>query len=413
MARRKGWGMATDAIHRGRMREDLKSHASPIYKTSTFTFGSVEEARGLFAGERKASYAYTRYNNPNFEAVEEKLAALERGEKARVFSSGMAAIHGTLMALAGGKGAHVIAGKTLYSGTDEAFARLWPPFGISFTRVDATKPREVARSIRRNTRFVFLETPANPTLAITDVRAVAEIARGHEIPLVVDNTFATPYNQRPLELGADLVIESLTKYLNGHGDIIGGAAIGSGDLISRLESYAVNLGACPDPRACADIERGMETLQARMIVHNSNALRLAEYLQGHREVERVYFPGLESHQGHEVAERQMRTPEGRAGYSGMISFELKGGQEAARSLLNSLAGMYERGDGVIALTVSLGTVDTIIESPALMTHFNIPQEERLEKGITDGLIRLSVGLEDYEDIEGTLEEALGLIKKIR
>ncbi len=410
MARRKGWGMATDAIHRGRVREDLRSHASPIYKTSTFTFGSVEEARALFAGERRA-YAYTRYNNPNFEAVEEKLAALEGGEAARVFSSGMAAIHGTLMMLVGRKGAHVIAGKTLYSGTDEAFTRLWPPLGISFARVDTTEPREVERSIRRNTRFIFLETPANPTLAITDVGAVAEIARRHGIPLVVDNTFATPYNQRPLGLGADLVIESLTKYLNGHGDIIGGAVVGSGDLISRLEPYAVNLGACPDPRACADIERGMETLPARMRVHNSNALRLARYLQGRREVAKVYFPGLESHQGHEVAKRQMRTPEGRAGYSGMISFELKGGQKASRAFLNTLASMYERGEGVIALSVSLGTVDTIIESPALMTHFNIPREERLEKGIADGLIRLSVGLEDYEDIEGTLEKALGMIKK--
>ncbi len=388
----KEHGFATRAIHAGQVPDPATGAlATPIYQTSTFVFNNVEEGAGRFAGEMPG-YIYSRIGNPTQTALEEKMAALEGGEAALAFGSGMAAISAVILALVQ-NGDHILADTTLYGCTHALFSHLLPRFGVEVTFVDMTDPENVARSLRLTTRVVYLETPANPTMKLVDIREVVSLTRGTGAAVVVDNTFMSPYLQRPLELGAHVVVHSATKYLGGHGDVIAGVAVGPQELMDRIRVTTLkDIGGVISPFDAWLVLRGIKTLAVRMDRHNLNGMAVARFLENHPAVEKVHYPGLPSHPQHTLAIRQMR------GFGGLISFELQGGFEAARRLLNNVRLCH--------LAVSLGDVDTLIQHPASMTHAVVPREQRLLAGITDGLVRLSVGLEDVEDIIGDLAQAL-------
>ncbi len=400
MKGKKEMNFQTLAIHGSKKEKNpWNAYTSPICQTSTFTFKNMKEVEDFMSGKKK-TYLYTRIGNPNQEELERLLADLEGGEGAIAFISGMAAISSTIRTLVK-SGDHVICGQVLYGCTDETFTQIWPKFDIEFSFVDTKNFQNIKKAVKNNTKLIFLETPANPTMDLADIEAVATLARERGLLLVVDNTFATPYNQRPLSLGADLVIHSLTKYLNGHGDIVGGAVIGKSDLIGRIRQDATRSGECIlPPFECFFVIRGIKTLPNRMKFHNYNAFRLAKLLERHPKVSKVLDPGLPSHPQYKLALRQMRTPLGYPGFSGVLSFELKE-EKKVEKFVNYLVS-----HSFVKLAVSLGCIDTLIEVPALMTHAKIFREERLKKGITDGLIRVSVGNEYYKDIEAAFEEAL-------
>jgi methionine-gamma-lyase len=382
---------ATKAVHAGQHPDPIVGSVSvPIYETSTFVFKDAEQGAARFAG-KEDGYIYTRLGNPTIRALERNVAELENGEAARACSSGMAAINTAVMSVAK-KGDHVIATDCLYGGTVKLFLDILSKFGVEFTLVDSSNVANVESAIKKNTRLIYIETPANPTLKLTDLRAVAKIAKAHEIMTMVDNTFMSPYFQRPIELGIDAVIHSLTKYLNGHSDIVGGIIVGSNSFIKTLDPILKNTGGILGPFEAWLTLRGIKTLPLRMEKHNENAIKIAEFLEAHPKVEKVCYPGLKSYPQHELAKRQM------SGFGGIVCFELKGGLEAGRKLMNSVK--------LCTLAVSLGAVETLIEHPASMTHAIVPKEERLKVGITDSLVRLSVGIEDAEDIIQDLEEAL-------
>ena len=384
-------GFATKAVHAGQHPDPYTGAVSvPIYETSTFVFKNAEQGAARFAGTEEG-YIYTRLGNPTVKALERSIAELENGEAARACASGMAAINTTVTALAK-KGDHVISIDCLYGGTAKLFLDILPKFGIEFTLVDSSNAEEVDKAIQKNTKLLYLESPANPTLKLTDIRAVTQIARKHGVITAVDNTFMSPYFQRPLELGADVVVHSLTKYLSGHSDVIGGAIISSKDLLKTIDPILKNNGSTLGPFEAWITLRGIKTLPLRMEKHNDNAIKTAEFLEKHPKIKRVHYPGLESHPQHELARRQM------SGFGGVICFEVRGGLEAGIKLMNSVK--------LCTLAVSLGAVETLIEHPASMTHAIVPKEERLKAGITDSLVRLSVGIEDVEDIIEDLEQAL-------
>lgn len=399
--------IGTRAIHVGE--EGIKpeqAHTFPIFPTGTFVFENIETAAATMAG-KKEGWIYARLGGPNQKLLEEKIASLERAEDAVIFSSGMAAINTVIQNLAR-KNGHVICTQTLYGCTDELFANFLPDLGIEFSFVNTSQPENVRKAIKKNTKVVFLETPANPTLDLADIKKISEIAHKYNISVVVDNSFATPYNQRPLTLGADVIIQSVTKYLNGHGDLILGAAAGKKSFIrgvkQSLRHWADIMGPTPSVFDCWLACRGLKTFELRMERHNSNALKLAGFLENHPAVKRVIYPGLKSHLQYKLAERQMITESGSPGFSGMIAFELtKGGEKAIKCFLENL--------NIAALAVSLGYIETLIEVPSLMTHALVPRKERLEKGITDDMIRLSVGIENYEDLQNAFEEALDSLRK--
>jgi len=299
---------------------------------------------------------------------------------------------------------HVIAGKVLYGCTDRLLStQLSAKCGLETTFVDTSKKDDIEKAIKKNTKLIYLETPANPTMDIADIEGISKIAKKYGIPVAVDNTFATPFNQRPLELGADIIAHSLTKYLNGHGDVIGGAVIGTEEYVDgTLKSISDDLGATMSPHDASLVIRGLKTLPLRMRVHNENAMNVAEFLENHSKVKKVYYPGLKSHPHYNIAKKQMITTDGNNGYSSVISFELKGGIKAGVRMMDYIASNSD----IVTLMVSLGAVDTLIQHPAGMTHANIPKEEREEKNITDGLVRISVGIEDYVDIESDLVDSL-------
>ena len=397
----KNKGYDTKAVHGGEHHFSKGAHSCPIYQTSTFVFANVEEARKAFAGENE-HFTYTRLNNPTQKVLQKKLALLEGGEECRVYGSGMGAISALVMSLAK-KGDHVVSGRVLYGCTDTLFSKKLPKFGVEFTFVDSSKKEEIEKAIKENTKLIYLETPANPTMDVADIEGIVKIAKKHKVILAVDNTFATPFNQRPLELGADIVVHSLTKYLNGHGDLIGGAVIGTKKYIQeQLNPISNDLGSTMGPQDAYRVIRGLKTFPLRMRKHNENAMKIAQFLETHSAVDKVYYPGLESFPQYETAKKQMITVDGGNGYSGIISFELKGGKEEGKKLMDFIADKSK----LISLAVSLGTVDTLIQHPASMTHAGIPKEERMEKNITDGLVRVSIGIENYEDIEKDLKEAL-------
>ena len=389
----KKCGLGTTAIHAGTLKNLYGTLAMPIYQTSTFIFDSAEQGGRRFALE-EAGYIYTRLGNPTTTVLEDKIAALEEGEAAVATSSGMGAISSTLWTVLKA-GDHIVTDKTLYGCTFALMCHGLTRFGIDVTFVDTSNLDEVKNAMKENTRVVYLETPANPNLKIVDIEALAKIAHTNPNTLViVDNTFATPYMQKPLTLGADVVVHSVTKYINGHGDVIAGLVITNKALADQIRFVGLKdmTGAVLGPQDAYYIIRGMKTFEIRMERHCKNARKVVEFLNNHPKIERVYYPGLETHPGYEIAKKQMKD------FGAMISFELKGGFEAGKTLLNSL--------NLCSLAVSLGDTETLIQHPASMTHSPYTKEEREAAGITDGLVRLSVGLENVEDIIADLEHGL-------
>jgi methionine-gamma-lyase len=374
---------ATRCVHAGEGHHPFGAHAVPIYQTSTYVFESAEQAASVFAGQPGYRYIRSPPNSPTHAAFIEKICSLEGGAAGLAFSSGMAAETALALSLLG-SGDRLLSGDIIYGGTYSLFSTLLPKFGISVDFVDTTDPERVGQALQRDTKLVFLESPANPTMALCDIREIAGIAHDSGALLAVDNTFATPYFQRPLELGADVVVESCTKYIGGHGDLLGGVAVGSEELIAAMKRPALLAGGTMGTHEAWLALRGLKTLHLRMERHAENALRLAKFLESHPAVERVNYPGLASHPQHALAARQM------SGWGGMLSFVLRGGVEAGRRLMNRLQ--------LASLAVSLGSVDTMVEHPASMTHAVMPWELRERMGIADGLVRVSVGIEDPADI---------------
>ena len=387
-------GFGTLAIHAGNFeKETFGALATPIYQSSTFYFDSCEQGGKRFAGE-EGGYIYTRLGNPTTTVLEEKVAALEVAEACCAVGSGIGAVTSCLWSIAAA-GKHIVADKALYGCTFAYLNHGMTRYGVEVSFIDTADLEQVKKALKPNTCCVYLETPANPNLKITDLKAVSKIAHDYnpEIMVVCDNTFATPYLQRPLELGCDAVIHSGTKYLNGHGDVIAGFVCGNKDFITTVKFFGLKdmTGAVMDPFAAFLILRGLKTMEVRMKRHCESAQAIAEYLEKHPKVEKVYYPGLKSHEGHEIAAKQMH-----GGYSGVIAFEVKGGMQAGIKFCNSLK--------LATIAVSLGDAETLIEHPASMTHSPYSPEERAAAGISDGLVRLSVGLENVEDIIADLEQ---------
>lgn len=392
-------GFSTAAIHEGNIPDEkFGALAMPIYQTSTFIFDDCEQGGDRFAG-RENGYIYTRLGNPNSTVIERKLAYLEGGEDAAFTSSGMGAISSALWTICKA-GAHVLADSTLYGCTYALLAHGMTRYGVETDFIDTTNLDEVKSHLKPNTVAVYLETPANPNLKITDISAVAKAAHDYnkDITVVCDNTFATPYLQKPLKLGCDVVVHSATKYLNGHGDVIAGAIVGSAEFIQNVKLFGIKdmTGSVLGPFEAYLIQRGMKTMDVRMERHCSNAAKIAEYLQNQPKVKKVYYPGLQDHPGHDIAAKQMQ-----GGFGGMVSFEVAGGREAGAKLLNSL--------DMCTLAVSLGDAETLVEHPASMTHSTYNAEELAQAGIPEGLVRLSAGLENIEDIIADLEQGFAKI----
>ncbi len=355
----------------------------PIYQSATFVLPRIGEDLG---------FDYTRSSNPTRQLLEEQMAAIEGVKYATAFASGMSAVDAVMRLFKSGD--HIISSDDVYGGVSRLFNRILSNFGLDFTYVNSSDPAAVAAAIRPETKMVWIETPTNPLLKVTDVEAVGNIAHDHGLLFGVDSTFATPYHLRPAEYGADLVMHSTTKYLSGHNMIIGGIVLTDRqDLQEQMKYVQKSVGAVPSPFDCWLVVEGLKTLSLRMARHAENGMRVAEYLESQPKVSRVIYPGLASHAMHRVAARQMEK-----GFSGMISFELEGGIDAGIELMNSVE--------LCALAESLGSVETMITHPASMTHAEVPEEERRARGLSDGLVRLSVGIEDADDIMADLDQAL-------
>jgi methionine-gamma-lyase len=392
LEREKSFG--TRCVHAGEGHNPFGAHATPIYQTSTYVFESAEQAAAIFSGAPGYRYIRAPPNTPTHAAFVEKISSLEGGETGLAFSSGMAAE--TALFLSQLKcGDHLLSTNIIYGGTYGLISSLLTKFGIEVSFVDTTDPERVRASIRDNTRMVFLESPANPTMAVSDIGEISRIAEEAGAISAVDNTFATPYFQQPLRLGADIVVESCTKYIGGHGDLLGGVAVGSSELIQSMKRPSLLAGGTMGTHEAWLCLRGLKTLHLRMERHAENAMKLAKFLESHPRIEKVNYPGLAHHPQHSVARKQM------SGWGGMLSFELKGGVEAGISLMNNLS--------LCSLAVSLGSVDTLVEHPASMTHAVMPRETRESLGISDGLVRVSVGIEDAEDILADFERGLKMV----
>lgn len=383
---------ATRTVHAGEGPDkETGALRVPIFQSSTFVFENAEQGAARFAGEEQG-YIYTRLGNPTTNALEKKMASLECCDDAIAVGSGMAAVSGAVLALLQA-GDHLIASDTLYGCTHALFDHMLPKWGIEVDFVDMTNLDNVKNVIKDNTKVIYTETPANPTLALVDLEELAAIAKEHDIKTVVDNTFMSPYLQSPLAMGHTLVIHSATKYINGHGDVVAGIICGPQDLISEIRMTTIkDIGGIIGPFDAFLLLRGLKTLAIRMDRINENAMKVAEFLENHPAIDKVYYPGLPSHPQHELAKKQQR------GFGGVMAFELKGGLEAGKKLMNSVE--------LAMLAVSLGDVDTLIQHPASMTHSVVPREDRLAAGITDGLVRISVGIEAVEDIIADLKQGL-------
>lgn len=390
----KNQGFGTKAIHAGNVKNEFGTLCTPIYQSSTFVFDNAQQGGRRFALEEEG-YIYSRLGNPTHSVLEAKIAALEGAEAGLCASSGMGSIasvfHTFLKA-----GDEVICAKAIYGCTFALLNHGLPRLGLKTHFVDTANLDEIKAKLSPKTRIIFLETPANPNLKITDLKAVSSLVHDYnkDILVVVDNTFATPFTQRPLELGANLVVHSATKYLNGHGDVVAGLCVGKKELIDQLRFVGIKdmTGSVLSPFDAYLITRGMKTLELRMQRHCTSAMEVAKYLEQSPKISKVYYPGLKSFEGYEVAKAQMSM------FGAMISFELKAGFDAGIKLINSLK--------LCTLAVSLGDTETLIQHPASMTHSPYSREERLDAGIADGLIRLSVGLENVEDILSDLDEGL-------
>ncbi|HOX36738.1 MAG TPA: PLP-dependent aspartate aminotransferase family protein [Candidatus Brocadiia bacterium] len=373
----------TKAVHTGVRKDDqYNSVITPIYPTTTFEYTDIGKNKG---------FDYTRCANPTRQGLEENIAALESGTAAWATASGMAAISTVILTLRSGD--HIVAPRDIYGGSFRLMAKVLPGLGIQTSFIDMREPENVSAALRSNTKMVWIETPSNPLLYLTDVEAVTKIAREKGVMTVADNTFATPYFQRPLEQGVDVVVHSTTKYINGHSDVIGGAIIAKDETIARHINLMYRaLGTACSPFDAWLVLRGVKTLPQRMEAHQRNAMAIARFLQGHPGVEKVFYPGLESHPQRELAKRQM------SGFGGIVSFEVKGGLEAARACLKAVK--------VFTLAVSLGGVEALIEHAATMSHDAMTPEARARAGITDGLLRCSPGIEHPDDLIEDLSQAL-------
>lgn len=388
-------GLSTTAIHAGEEKNSFGALTTPIYQTSTFIFDSVEQGGRRFSLEENG-YIYTRLGNPTLTSAEKKVAALEHGEAALATSSGMGAISSTLWTLLK-SGDHIVTDKTLYGCSYALMAHGLSKFGIDVSFINTSNLEEVKKSIRPNTKILYLETPTNPNLKISDIEELCKIAHTNPYTtVIVDNTFASPYCQNPLVLGADIVVHSATKYINGHGDVIAGFIVGEQKIIDEIRFSGLKdmTGAVLGPTEASLIIRGLKTFEARMEKHCSNAIKVATWLSVHPKVSKVYFPGLISHEGHDIVKKQMKN------FGGTLAFELEGGFNAGKTLLNNL--------NVCTLAVSLGSTETLIEHPASMTHSPYTKEELAKAGLSEGLVRLSVGLENIEDIIDDLKQGLEL-----
>ncbi|HUT07460.1 MAG TPA: PLP-dependent aspartate aminotransferase family protein [Candidatus Latescibacteria bacterium] len=383
---------ATNVIHAGQAPDPVYGGVSvPIYQSSTFAFESAEQGAARFAGREKG-FIYTRIANPTIRALEESLATLEGGFDASATATGMAAVSTVYTALLD-KDAHVIGTASIYGPSRTILENEFSRFGVSADFVDTSDVRNIEKCLRPTTRLLFIETPSNPTLAITDIKACARLARDKGITLVVDNTFSSPLLQNPLALGADVVIHSLTKFINGHSDVVGGVIIAREEALhQRLRKVLVLMGGTMDPHQAWLVLRGVRTLALRVEKSQENAAVLASWLAAHPKVRWVNYPGLESHPQHALAKEQMK------GFGSMICFGLHGGYESGRKMINAVR--------LCTLAVSLGGIESLIQHPASMTHAGISKEHREMAGITDDLIRLSVGCEGVEDLQADLEQAL-------
>ena len=384
-------GMFTAAAHAGGVDAKTGSVMPPIYQTSTFAFENAMQGANRFAGKEEG-YIYTRMGNPTIRVLEDTVAALEGGWGGLATSTGMAAVVAVYMTLLG-KDCHIVGTDCLYGPSRCVIERDFSRFGVESSFVDTTHIENVRNAIRPNTKMLYIETPANPTIGMTDIAACAEIAHQHKIPLVVDNTFMSPYLQRPFELGADIIIHSMTKFLNGHSDVVAGIIVPkTQELYKALYKVLIYHGGTMDPHQAYLVLRGIKTLPLRMERCQENAVKMAELLEAHPKITRVLYPGLKSHPQYELGKRQMRGP------GAVMSFEVKGGLEAGRNLIDHVH--------VPTLAVSLGGVESLISHPASMTHAGIARENREKAGITDGLIRFSVGCEDYQDLKDDMLSAL-------
>ena len=384
-------GFETKMVHAGAPKDVYGSAVVPIYQTSTFAFESAQNGADRFAG-RAEGYIYTRIGNPTIRALEKNVAELENGADGIATASGMGAVSVVYMALLD-QGAHLVSTGSVYGPSRVLIEKHFSRFGVDYTYVDTSDIENVRAAIRPNTRIIYLESPSNPSMLVSDIRAISELAHEHNCLVVVDNTFASPYLQKPLDLGADVVLHSVTKFLNGHADVVGGIIVAKApDVVKKLRTMMVTLGCNMDPHQAFLVSRGIKTLSLRVERAQENAMRIARWLEAHPKVEWVRYVGLESHPQHELVKRQMK------GFGSMISFELRGGFEAGRRLMDSVH--------LATLAVSLGGVESLVEHPASMTHAGMAEADRLEGGITAGLVRYSVGIEHVDDLLADLTQAM-------
>jgi methionine-gamma-lyase len=382
----------TEIIHAGYdSSQHFDSLTPPIYQTSTFTFANAEQGEKRFAGEDNG-YIYSRLGNPTVKVLEERMAVIEGGEKALAFGSGMAAVSATLISLTKAND-HILCSQGIYGCTFGLLQLMEEKYAITHDLIAMSNEDEIRKSIRPETTVIYVETPINPTMTCVDLKMVAKVAQEHNIKVVVDNTFCSPYLQKPIELGCDVVIHSATKYICGHGDVIAGIVVGKEDFLSNMAmTTQKDIGGVISPFDAWLLIRGLKTLPVRLDRHCENAETIAEKLKAHPKVEKIYYPGDKDFQGYEIASKQMKKP------GGLISFEIKGDKKAAQQFMNKLS--------LIKIAVSLGDAETLIQHPATMTHAVVPEESRVKMGITDNLLRLSLGLEASEDIWQDLESAL-------
>ena len=388
-------GISTISVHSGEyIDEVVKAVVTPIFQSSTFLL-SDKEYEKILEGKERGVNIYTREGNPTRRAVEEKIMALEKAEDALTFSSGMAAVAASLLSVLK-KGDHLISTFDLYGGSSLFLKRDLPHLGIESTLVDSDNPKKIEAFIKPNTKLLFFESLSNPLLKILDLPNVVKIAKRHNLITVIDNTFLTPYNLRPLDYGVDLVVHSATKYLNGHSDIIAGVAAGKKDLIDRVWEKMARLGGSMDPHQAFLLERGLKTFSLRMQRHNENGQRIAEYLETHPKINKVIYPGLNSYPQKELASSLLRR-----GCSGMVSFEIKGGDKAGLEFMRNLK--------IIREATSLGGVESLVSMPFNTSHAGLSKEERNRMGISEGLVRLSCGIEDAEDLIEDIDQALSRV----
>jgi methionine-gamma-lyase len=389
-------GKSTKAIHAGNPKlTDLGEVSVPIFQSSTFSFPSAEEGAARFSGE-KSGYIYTRLGNPTINALEENICTLEGGYRGLATSTGMAAVTTVYTALLS-QGAHLISTDTVYGPSRLVLETIYSKYGVEASFVDTANPDAIRAALRPNTKMVYIETPANPTMKISDIQTAADIAHSRNLPLVVDNTFASPYLQQPFKHGADIIIHSLTKFLNGHSDVVGGMIVVKDESMYKTIKPVLNsFGGTMDPHQAWLVLRGVRTLGLRMEKSQANAMKLAHFLKSHPAVTWINYPGLPEHPQYNIAKKQMD------GFGAMIAIGVKKGLAGGKIVMNNVK--------LFTLAVSLGGVESLIEHPASMTHASVPKANREQAGIPDELVRISVGCEDYEDLEHDLDQALNKIK---